>query len=152
VNPVGQGGNIGTQGSTITQNSVFRCSLYPLDYAGLAGFDLTPGNPIELNPSAYNCNMITSISSINREIIASISIENPFSNALKLQNKTTLKNATITLTGISGNIIDSWFYPEISARTMTEITLSNALNDGIYFLNIQENNSMSSHKLIHRNN
>jgi hypothetical protein len=96
--------------------------------------------------------MITGISSINEENNASISIVNPFSNALKLQNKTTLKNATITLTGISGNIIDSWFYAEISAGTMTEITLSNELYDGIYFLNIQENNSMSTHKLIHRNN
>ena len=152
VSPVGQGGNIGTQGSTITQNSVFRCSLYPLDYSGLAGFDLTPGNPIELNPTAYNCNMITGVSDNNEENNASISILNPFSNTLKLQNKRALKNVKITLTGISGNKIGSWFYPVISAGTYTEITLSNALYDGIYFLNIQENNSNKTFKLIHRSN
>ncbi len=152
VNPVGQGGVIGTQGANPSGNSTFRCVLYPIDYPGLAGFDLTPGNPIEINPTAYTCNMITGISEKNEENSSEISIVNPFSNSLKLVNKATLKSATITLTGISGNKIGSWYYPELAAGKTSEIELPSSLNDGIYFLNIQENNSMSTHKLIHRNN
>jgi hypothetical protein len=126
--------------------------LYPIDYPGFAGFDLTPGNPIELNPTAYDCNMITGVSDMNEKNNSGISIVNPFSNSLKLVNKTTMKNATITLTGISGNKIDTWYYPELAAGKSTEIDLPSSLNDGIYFLSIQENNSMSTHKLFHRNN
>ena len=63
-----------------------------------------------------------------------------------------MKNATITLTGISGNKIGSWNYPELVAGKTSEIELPNSLNDGIYFLNIQENNSNKTFKLIHRSN
>ena len=123
-----------------------------MDYSGLAGFDLTPGNPIELNTTAYNCNMITGISDNDEGNNSEISIVNPFSNSLKLFNKKALKNATITLTGISGNKIGTWYYPELTAGKTTEIELPSSLNDGIYFLNTQENNSNTTHKLIHRTN
>ena len=63
-----------------------------------------------------------------------------------------LKNASFTLTGVSGNKIGSWYYPELTAGQVTEIELTSSLNDGIYILSIQENNSMSTHKLFHRNN
>ena len=109
-------------------------------------------NPIELNPTAYDCNMITGISDNDEGNIATISIVNPFSNSLKLVNKTALKNATITLSGISGNKIDTWYYPELVAGKSTEIDLPSSLNDGIYILSIQDNNSMSTYKLLHRNN
>lgn len=33
-----------------TANNVFRCNRYPLDYPGLAGYDLTPGAPLEIYP------------------------------------------------------------------------------------------------------
>ncbi len=39
-----------TQGTTPRNNSSFRAYKYPLDFAGFDGVDVTPGDPIELNP------------------------------------------------------------------------------------------------------
>jgi hypothetical protein len=47
VNPVNYQGPI-TQGDPPLYNLVFRCYRYAPDYPGLAGKDLTPGDPIEL--------------------------------------------------------------------------------------------------------
>lgn len=56
VNPVTNNGPL-SQGDTIPLNQdgdqlnvVFRCYRYAPDYPGLEGHDLTPGDPIELNP------------------------------------------------------------------------------------------------------
>jgi hypothetical protein len=51
ISPVTDVGVI-TQGDpvTYTSNRVFRCYRYALDYPGLAGRDLTPGDPLELCP------------------------------------------------------------------------------------------------------
>lgn len=55
INPVSS--NIGplSQGQNPTQNSVFRATRYPSDYKAFEGKDLTPGNPIELNPTPTDC-------------------------------------------------------------------------------------------------
>ena len=50
---------------TVTQNglgnSVFRCTKYPIDYSAFDNKDMTPSDPIELNPIPDSCAMITSI-------------------------------------------------------------------------------------------
>ena len=56
VNPVNMTGPV-TQNTAITGNAVFRCTHIPFGYSGLNGYDLTPGNPIELNPLPYTCSM-----------------------------------------------------------------------------------------------
>ncbi|MFT7588030.1 MAG: hypothetical protein ACI959_000236 [Limisphaerales bacterium] len=49
-------GVVQEQGSTdIPTNLLFRFNRYPIDYIGFIGRNLTPGNPIELNPSALVC-------------------------------------------------------------------------------------------------
>ena len=48
--PLSQGDAIPTGPDGGQTNQVFRCSRYAPDYPGLAGHDLTPGDPIELNP------------------------------------------------------------------------------------------------------
>ncbi|MFM2136764.1 MAG: hypothetical protein RL021_2164 [Bacteroidota bacterium] len=58
VSPTTTGGNPIAQGTVPTQNSVFRCTLYPATYPGLSGHNLTPGAPIELNPTASACTML----------------------------------------------------------------------------------------------
>jgi hypothetical protein len=47
VNPVGADGPI-MQGDPATNNAAFRSYRYPPEYPGLAGQDLTPGDPVEL--------------------------------------------------------------------------------------------------------
>ena len=41
-------------------NSVFRCTRYPIDYSAFDNKDMTPSDPIELNPIPDSCTMITS--------------------------------------------------------------------------------------------
>ena len=53
-------------------NSVFRCTRYPIDYSAFVNKDMTPSDPIELNPIPDSCTMITSIFteiSNNKELI-----------------------------------------------------------------------------------
>jgi len=53
-NPVSIVG-IAKQGSSIAGNSVFRAELYPSDFQGLAGRDISQGKPIELDPYSSLC-------------------------------------------------------------------------------------------------
>jgi hypothetical protein len=57
--PTGNNGMPLSQGTSPSQNSVFRCTLYPVNYSGFNGHPLVPGDPLELNPSAYTCSMLT---------------------------------------------------------------------------------------------
>jgi hypothetical protein len=57
--PTGNNGLPLSQGTPPSQNSVFRCTLYPINYAGFGGHALAPGDPLELNPSANTCSMLT---------------------------------------------------------------------------------------------
>ena len=52
--PVTTSGPI-NQGATIGNFNIFRGTRYGLNYAGFIGKDLTPGDPIELNPLPYDC-------------------------------------------------------------------------------------------------
>ncbi len=61
VNPVQLNGPI-SQGTTVGNNNVFRYTYYSPDFAGFAGRDLTPGLPLEINPLANTCDMVTGIS------------------------------------------------------------------------------------------
>lgn len=53
VVPVNSNGPI-TQGNSPTGTNTFRARRYALDYPGLIG-DLTPGEPIEINPGQNSC-------------------------------------------------------------------------------------------------
>ena len=58
-------------------NSVFRCTKYPVDYPGFLNKDMTPSNPIELNPILDSCLMITSVNNElnkNKELIRVIDL------------------------------------------------------------------------------
>lgn len=54
VNPTGGLGAV-PQGSQPVTNGVFRAQAYGWDFPGFQGRDLTPGPPLELNPTAAPC-------------------------------------------------------------------------------------------------
>jgi hypothetical protein len=54
VDPVNSDGPM-TQGETPGGNLAFRCTWIPPDHPGLSGRDLTPGDPIELDPVPNAC-------------------------------------------------------------------------------------------------
>lgn len=57
--PVSQGTTVGTQGPGGNPIPVFRCYRYSSDYPAFDGKTLTPGDPVELNPLSYDCNIST---------------------------------------------------------------------------------------------
>ena len=58
VNPDATTGPM-TQGDTPSFNLVFRALKFPFSYPAFVGRNLTPGNPIELNPDLSNCNSLS---------------------------------------------------------------------------------------------
>ena len=56
VNPISNMGPL-TQGNNPTQNSVFRVTSVPASHPGLAGRNLEPGEPLELNPIPSKCTL-----------------------------------------------------------------------------------------------
>ena len=57
INP-DSNGSILSQGDTPSGNFVFRALKFPFSYPAFTGRDLTPSNPIELNPNLSNCNLL----------------------------------------------------------------------------------------------
>lgn len=55
VSPIGMGGAPVTQGSTITNNNVFRFEHYPADFGGFDGHTLAPMGEIETAPLPSLC-------------------------------------------------------------------------------------------------
>ena len=67
--PLAQGDNISTTNNG-WENSTFRCTRYSPDYLGFNNVNLVPGDFIELNPLASNCQMLSAIAErpiINQE-------------------------------------------------------------------------------------
>jgi len=61
--PVGLNGPV-SQGDFLTNPNIFRSTKYGLDYPAFIGKDLTPGDPVELNPFPSDCETFTSITSV----------------------------------------------------------------------------------------
>ena len=102
--PSGQLGAIATQGGTVAQNSVFRCTHYPVDYPAFNGHDLTPGAPIELNPLAYDCNMLA----LEVDELEGVGVEvypNPASDKLQLNLTDHLINTPYTIYDAQGRVV-----------------------------------------------
>ncbi len=84
VNPVGAFGIL-TQGESPAgeANTTFRAIKYGTDYQAFVGRDLTPGDPIELNPNLNNC---TILSTGNQEITELKVFPNPTANGITIES------------------------------------------------------------------
>ncbi|MEY4595280.1 MAG: hypothetical protein RIQ47_1690 [Bacteroidota bacterium] len=105
INPTTTGGAVLSQGAASVQNSVFRAELYPLNYPGLTGHLLTPGNPVELNPTPSNCDMLTGILNGGLQQDERIQPVNPITGSVIVNCTISLSAATITLNDLSGRCV-----------------------------------------------
>lgn len=64
-----------TQGGSTNGNNTFRTTRYAPDYLGLAGRDLTPSGPLELNPLPSDCIIHDTINVVINEIRSTGEIE-----------------------------------------------------------------------------
>ncbi len=149
VNPIGQNGIV-SQGTTPVMNAVFRCSYYPINYSGFNGQTLTPGSPIELNPIAYNCNMITSVDEPAFSATSMIQVVNPFNMKVEIISSLELNNVTITLYDCTGQIIQENKNVKLNEGQNYSFSIEGNVSQGIYLLSLKCINEIKTFKLIHQ--
>ncbi|MCB0707544.1 MAG: aryl-sulfate sulfotransferase [Saprospiraceae bacterium] len=134
INPAIPGGAV-TQGNPIPANGgfnlniVFRCLRYEPNFPGLAGKDLTPGDPIELGfPVPYDCEIFSGVEEVALDQINVY--PNPAYNILIIES-TQLINAPVSVFNAVGQLVESF---SLKSETV-ELELTN-YPSGIYFLKV----------------
>ena len=152
VNPVNNAGII-SQGTVATGNNSYRSVFYPVDYVGLAGKNLTPGDPIELNPLTYTCTMntTTGLNDQGNATGSSISLRNPAVKTITLTSEKDIKNLEVILYSVSGKTLCRWNSININENGVVNLPLDENLTSGIYFLGLSNAEVNRTLKLIRLN-
>ncbi|NCA84492.1 MAG: T9SS type A sorting domain-containing protein [Clostridia bacterium] len=144
--PFAQGEQPGGSPPNGNPNSVFRIKRYAADYEGLQNYDLSPGEPIEINPLSYDCETY------------SLRIENPVSgkNVLSFYPNPSSDFITIILGEPSSsasslqivNLLGDVVYSDTKDLSQnSKIDISN-FKSGIYFLILDNENGIITKKFI----
>lgn len=143
ISPAEINGNVTSQGTPPSSNTLFRAYKYSPSYGAFANRSLTPNGPIEANPIASNCtiNQTTGISDNIADLDIHI-VENPISDQLRIQNNT---NEQIRIQVF--NLIGSKVGEYTSSESLLEIDASSWDSD-FYIVLINQGNRFSSQKLI----
>ncbi len=143
VNPVNTTGII-NQGTTPTQNTVFRCSFYPSNYSGFIGHTLTAGNIIE------NTNTVSATCSLT---LANSIVD--FTEEVQLYPNPVKDNLHIDFANFNNSKITIQFYNSLGQLVYeneaynTEINISLAdFSNGIYFVRINKEVKSKTFKII----
>ena len=143
INPVNQTGVI-SQGTTPTQNSVFRCSFYPNNYSGFSGHVLTAGNTIEnTNTVSASCSLTLAVSDIE------------LSNDIKVYPNPVKDNLYINFGNVDFRASQIQLYNSLGQKVYeNEVTNSEMIipivnySKGIYFLKVNSYNQQLTKKVI----
>ena len=133
INPVGSF-DILTQGDdpTGTGNTTFRAIKYATDYPAFVGRDLTPSDPIELNPNLDNCTIL----STNNQEISDLSIfPNPVVNKLTIESLDPITKVEIY---------------SIDGKLLTTVAQSDQINLGHFAAGIYNIKLFSFNKTAHK--
>jgi hypothetical protein len=134
TNPVQAAGPL-NQGDSVTANTVFRVTKYAPMYAGFAGHNLVPGDPIEGNPlpPLPNCEL----SAVGNELDLTLAQvgPNPFSNHLTVVAAPAGKRG-FEIIDLQGRLI----HQGQNLRSGQKINTEN-WPSGLYFLRVQGNPS-----------
>lgn len=143
INPIAQSG-VMTQGTTPTQNLVFRCSYYPNDFSGFSGHVLTAGNTIENSNTVSASCSLTLATSVNNLSDAIKVYPNPAKDYIIISwDNLGINYASITLMNNLGQIV---FKKSINSNSNT-ISV-NELANGMYYLKIDSSSGQLIKKLI----
>lgn len=100
INPINNSGPM-TQGENPLQNGVFRATEIPTNHPGLAGRDLTPGAPLEINPVEVDC----AVQVTDPEPKNSVRIwADPSSGRLRIAGLDATRPATLTVCDARGKV------------------------------------------------
>lgn len=143
VNPIGNTG-IAAQGTTPTQNTVFRCNYYPNNYSGFAGHTLTAGNTIE-NSNTVSTSCSLTLATTENNLSETIKIyPNPAKDYITISwDNLEINYASVTLMNNLGQIVfEKWI------NSNNDTVLVNELANGIYYLKIDSNIGQLNKKVI----
>lgn len=127
VNPVTNGSFL-SQGDTPSNNTVFRADFYADDFAAFVGKTLTPGDPLELNPSDTLACKLGGIADISANEIRVY--PNPFTDLIHLLTEAPILKTEIF--DLRGNLLQSF-------ESNSEINLQE-LESGIYCISVSTRN------------
>ena len=150
INPVAGDGIIPQNSTEIDNNQVFRCYRYGTDYPGLAGKDLTPGDPIELYPAVAIDGENSNISKFN----LSNNYPNPFNPTTNIEFSLIEKGqVTIVVYDVLGNKVKTLANKIMEPGLKTIIWDSlddngSSVSSGIYFYSLQAGYQNQTKKMI----
>ena len=126
-----------SQGDAPSANFVFRALKFSPDFSAFVGRDLTPGNPIELNPDLSECNLL----GVDDFALNNLKIyPNPASNEIHIDYHSTIDSISIF------NVLGE----RISYHTHTNFIDISTFQSGVYFLKVgSENKSITKRFIKH---
>ena len=135
VNPINNSTGASTaQNNSATGNLVFRAIKYGTDYAAFTGRDLTPGQPLELNPDLSPCNNL-STEEFDANVVSLY--PNPTKDIIKVRANESIQQ--IEVYDLLGK--------KIAQSNRDVINLSYEQN-GVYIIKIYTNTSVVSKRII----
>ena len=151
INPIRFGAPV-LQGTNINQNDVFRVSRYGEEYAAFEGKDMTPGDPIELNPLPYACTIYSADSSTTDTSLTSTNpfmvnafvkyYPNPFSDKIVVE-RLDGRSVHLSILNSKGQLIwETWMQEE-----REEIPAANWVK-GLYVLRVSNEHHTLTHKIL----
>ncbi len=143
--PIGNNGPV-SQGTVLTNANAFRATRYGADYPAFVGKNLTPGDPIEVNPLPSDCVLYGDPVAVKNyaNLEGVQALNNPIHDFIYIKNQT--KNeVSIEVFDIMGRLVTSLF----SQNEHIEISANN-WNNGFYTIRISnvEKNRFFVQKII----
>lgn len=112
------------QGDPTFLNDCFRATYLPSYYPGFAGQVLTPGLPIEQNPTPYDCeNFPTGIAVHESPSQQPVIYPNPFNGHFAVYFPTRLNNAILKIHDAAGKLLYEEALTDVSAASTREFAL-----------------------------
>ncbi|MCB9191946.1 MAG: aryl-sulfate sulfotransferase [Flavobacteriales bacterium] len=137
VVPVDSDGPI-SQGETTVENTIFRTRRYAMDYPGLPN-DLIAGEPIELNPTPSNCEVVY-LSIQNSEQPEFSIYPNPATQSIAFNGASGIE--TVRFFDAKGVLVQEQIVD------LNETLDISSLSSGIYFVNIELTDANFWSKLV----
>ncbi len=135
VSPVNQFGPV-TQFNNPGVNSVFRCTRYAADYPAFIGKDLPGGNPIEINPIDYECEIfLEPVSTSNVDDALGVEVVNTLVDDVLYVNNPSAEPFIFELFSIGGQKL----VHKKTGENEIYLNLSN-ITPGLYILKISNDN------------
>ncbi len=143
INPVNEQGAI-TQNDPVSDNNVFRCTRYDLDYPGFDGQDLIPQGYIEPG-STFSCELFTATEEVNLGSHFKV-YPNPASDFFTIEYGEALKaDLDLKLFDLSGKFVFESYLSKGGLSAKIDIR---ALHNGIYFIQFSNDAEIWTEKLI----